>query len=677
MMEVGLKEHPSLFWWIKFAPMMFLGVIGCFKTELVTRVDHRENCQVCHRPRGDDGTPRGIELAHKNVDLSCTDCHGGEGRICDGTMNKNEHEITCDGEWVYDKERAHYQPEKPIYLKNLSSAELDQVDPTYLQFINPGDLRVAHKVCGECHDDIVHNVEKSLMAHSGGELSAPRFRARSQDHFNLEFGVIPESSNLMDHLKPFQPDKLDIAQDMSYGAIQDHYLQEDCLGCHLADFGQNKHPGTFRSSGCSSCHVVYNDQGTSESKDPTKLQDGKAHPIVHEMTNKIPTNQCTHCHFRGARIGLNYQGMRESSGAGKDPPHKVSLGKSLYGHDQQFYVVDEDSRNDHDETPPDVHFQAGMDCIDCHTGGELHGDGESMVHSFSETKVLCTDCHGTQEQYPKLESTSQNITAEAGSLVLTTKIKGLKLKIPLLKDFLSPSHPEFSSPAKASMTPSHMEELECSTCHSAWLPSCYGCHVEVDVGPAKPTIRSRRQWIRLFDMVLAKNQRGKISHSMPAERFFLTLKDSQRFNDPIFKDQPRHFQKQGSPARAGFGQRPIDPHTTQLTSPFMACDRCHSTGNETAPDNQILLDITHGFGSKRFPYEAPHFLTGQPHTYYLDAIQSKDGLPLTVMEHHGTFKARPLNQQEIQAMRRIVVSPKDWPPTPIPPDAATNPDWPQ
>lgn len=84
--------------------------------------------------------------------------------------------------------------------------------------------------------------------------------------------------------------------------------------------GTNDNPGDFRSSGCSSCHVVYaNDRdprhsaiyakagnmGMSEQADPTIPKGVPGHPIKHEFTRQIPTSQCMICHMHQPNMFLN------------------------------------------------------------------------------------------------------------------------------------------------------------------------------------------------------------------------------------------------------------------------------------------------------------------------------------------------------------------------------------
>jgi hypothetical protein len=84
--------------------------------------------------------------------------------------------------------------------------------------------------------------------------------------------------------------------------------------------GTNDNPGDFRSSGCSSCHVVYaNDRdprhsaiwakygnmGTSQQVDPTIPKNEPGHPIEHAFTRQIPTSQCMICHMHQPNMFIN------------------------------------------------------------------------------------------------------------------------------------------------------------------------------------------------------------------------------------------------------------------------------------------------------------------------------------------------------------------------------------
>src|ERR1041385_2280373 len=98
-------------------------------------------------------------------------------------------------------------------------------------------------------------------------------------------------------------------------------LQKTRLHDPLLGFmGSNNHPGDYRSSGCSACHVVYaNDrspthsgwyskyghQGLSFSGDPSMPKNERGHPIKHQFTRAIPTSQCMNCHMHQGNLFVN------------------------------------------------------------------------------------------------------------------------------------------------------------------------------------------------------------------------------------------------------------------------------------------------------------------------------------------------------------------------------------
>jgi len=84
--------------------------------------------------------------------------------------------------------------------------------------------------------------------------------------------------------------------------------------------GTNDQPGDYRSSGCSSCHVVYaNDRdpkhsagyarfghtGKTQTADPTIPKAEEGHPLKHAFTRAIPSAQCIVCHLHQPNVFVN------------------------------------------------------------------------------------------------------------------------------------------------------------------------------------------------------------------------------------------------------------------------------------------------------------------------------------------------------------------------------------
>jgi hypothetical protein len=316
-------------------------------------------CLECHA---------GVEPMHlsKNVVLGCTDCHGGNATP--GLTQR----------------KAHVQPGNPIFWQssanpNDSNALLNHESAEFIQFVNPGDLRVADKACGLCHGDIVRNVGHSMMRHGAMLWGAALYNNGAYPAKNYRFGqaygldgaplrlespvpVTPEMTQqhgilpFIDPLPRFalsQPGnvlriferggekQLQLGNpnafespgkparrlsERGFGTLNRIdpvflNLQKTRLHDPLLDFmGSNDHPGDYRSSGCTACHVVYaNDrspthsgwyakyghQGLSFTADQAIRKDERGHPIKHEFTRAIPTSQCMNCHMHQGNLFVN------------------------------------------------------------------------------------------------------------------------------------------------------------------------------------------------------------------------------------------------------------------------------------------------------------------------------------------------------------------------------------
>lgn len=251
-----------------------------------------------------------------------------------------------------------------------------------IRFVNPGDLRVAGETCGPCHQEQVNTVLKSPMTTSaifwaaaayangilgnkaavlgesygrdgGGqaivpsEPPSPADRARGAlpvlfplprwevtqpgEYFRaferggiLNPSFFPEIGNPNPVDVPGRPDirvsnrGRGTGLRVSPGVINLHKTRLN--DPHLSMFGTNDHPGDYRGSGCTACHLVYaNDRdpnhsgpyarfghgGRSVSGDPTLPEDEPGHPLRHRLTRAIPTSQCMVCHMHQPNSFLN------------------------------------------------------------------------------------------------------------------------------------------------------------------------------------------------------------------------------------------------------------------------------------------------------------------------------------------------------------------------------------
>jgi len=134
----------------------------------------------------------------------------------------------------------------------------------------------------------------------------------------------------------------------------------------LSFLGTNDHPGDFRSSGCTACHVPYaNDRNPKNSgpwakygnegryagNDPTIPKDEDGHPIQHRLTKAIPTSQCMICHMHQPNSFVNtYIGYQWWD--------YETDGDLMWPHDQRYPTsLEPFPRNNFDTAPVSLSWQ--------------------------------------------------------------------------------------------------------------------------------------------------------------------------------------------------------------------------------------------------------------------------------------------------------------------------------
>ena len=312
--------------------------------------------------------------------------------------------------------------------------------------LNPSRLEHANRFCSQCHADIINRVSGSMMQTQNGILSTLKFQWKeSSTHLGYR-GI--------DNLKD---------ENGTITLAQDHF-RKACASCHI-----NQNEELFddhnyaKGGGCVDCHRIkkgYRDKGR----------------YVHStFSTKIPSKNCLKCHNRSNRIGLSYFGKFESEGYGT--PYKNGEFTHKLDNDRFFY-----------ELPADIHHsKAGLDCIDCHTEKGVMGDGEKHYHMEDAEDIKCKDCHKPEFKKSNTLATvlsELNENVPEPNLIAFTKKKNspiynLQKKASGAKFYRKRDGKSFEL-TKMSNSPYHTldihKRLDCTSCHSSWMPSCYGCH---------------------------------------------------------------------------------------------------------------------------------------------------------------------------------------------------------
>ena len=413
-----------------------------------------KGCVSCHA---------GIEVIHPWDPLSCTDCHGGNGQ-------------------AREQEKAHVQPKRSV--PNDERTVGLKVDPKYRRFVNPSDLRVVDRTCAKCHSDECANVPKSLHGTTAGHLSDGLYENGVIRDARQRFSIFPvkdDDGDIPKHgyksMRPIPP--ASIGRPDEIGQHFSDLPRKSCMQCHLYSRGiglrgRLGQDGWYRSEGCAACHVTYDADGLSRSRDPMidKLEPG--HPKAHRMTSKIPTETCTICHALDANIGMSFRGLGQMPPGvpgGPDVPgttDKLSKGA--------FFI------NDQDICPPDVHFARGMHCIDCHDAADAMGDGNMYGEMEYAVGVSCSTCHGTYSAKANFKTTRgdklSHLKWENGEAILTGKVSGKRHVVKQVLDVIKKGGKHYNAKAARAMDPITHGRLECYACHSGWSVNFFGFHFD-------------------------------------------------------------------------------------------------------------------------------------------------------------------------------------------------------
>ncbi|TAK18392.1 MAG: hypothetical protein EPO40_37050 [Myxococcaceae bacterium] len=431
----------------------------------------------------------------------------------------------------------------PCHLGDPGSAE-KSVAHRGMEVLS-GDLATVDRTCGRvsCHPVESARVQRSLMAGAPGILAVDRFA------FGESADPTPRPEDDLRTLSPAAPAR---------SPAEDH-TRRLCASCHLAarKHGPGDHGFDARGGGCTACHLA-----------PPALRgarsghraEGMLHP---DVSAEVSPARCRGCHARSGRISLSYEGEVELEAADPRVQGRLPDGRPL------------------GRAPADVHAQAGLNCMDCHSERDLMGDGGDHAFAAEAVGVTCDDCHAPRERPvdPDAEAVATRLRAawvRRGRAPLPTTARPMVTArgVPLWRtdrvtrtlwradDGAARAVPPRSDAAHHALR-GH-ERLDCQSCHSVWTPRCGSCHTTYDPAgrdvdhltnaPRPGAWREVAGANGFGPPVLLVNGAGRIAPF--TEGMTLTI-------DGL----PRPVQR--------VLWAPLDPHTT---GPARACASCHPDG---------------------------------------------------------------------------------------------------
>ena len=655
-----MNHRPFIFFCVSLALLLTLGAAYFFEQKLPWKTIQRktilkpeikelilfdgkvrERCLTCH-----EGIEE-ISPSHPIRTFGCTLCHGGNGL-------------------ALDKHLAH---------QNLLGGR------------NPSDFRVVRLTCGRrapdgtlCHSghpgiekDPAETAPKSLMATMAGVIAGLRITWGAQETPDAIYASVGVKgpNRILQTIPVFQQEGLpkddrgntkaidDLGNPISIsGQYADDHWRKFCSRCHLYSqrpSGKNAHGG-----GCSSCHVLRNDTGHYEGKDQSISKSREGYGQIHRLTTSIPTSQCLRCHNRSGRIGLTFTGLMESDQYGT--PYQNGKLNPLRLSDDRFVLP----------LTPDIHFEKGLQCIDCHTAREIMGDGRIHDRMAQAVEIRCRDCHGTENEFPKvyrvrsekdpalwassyikvpplkvgdaLLATSRggyliNVRKEPQGFFLYGKVDGKRHPLKIITKNPGPH-----------ILPGHSSRrMECFSCHSRWAPQCYGCHDYRKNGQRQWDSMTKREspgrwqetrdYFRFEDPPLGINQRNKVSPFMPGCQVLTTILDPENHPLPGW-DRVLHRRANFS----GIVSGPINPHS--IRKEVRSCPDCHNNPKALGLGSGIL---SLGRSWKDNKHLSP-FIGEKAFPHSWESFAAPDGRPLQSISHPG---ARFFDQEDLTKILQV------------------------
>jgi len=528
------------------------------------------------------------------------------------------------------------------------------------------------------------------------------------------------------------------------------YIRSECQRCHLGVRGRDKR-GDFRGMGCAACHIPYSNEGFYEGTDASIPKDEKGHSLVHSIQasreakvvvngkvySGIPHETCASCHNRGKRIGVSFQGLMEFP---YGTPYTKTGEKMPKLHTKYYLYIRDDVHHrieSRDENP-----SGGLLCQDCHSTTSVHGNGNITGTTLANVEIECADCHGTPTSYPwelplgwldefghRLDMNKpRGVTdrllinqrvyntryppqdgyllttrgnpfgnvVRKGNTVIVHSASGLDFRVPSLKEIHLKNKWQNPDRARSAMIniPKHLQKLECYTCHSAWAPQCYGCHVKVDYSNGKTSIdwiasgnrrypdghtaESRRDgseirgpgkaseargYLRWEDPVLGINGEGRVSPIIPGCQQITTVigPDGKTLvQNRIWRTGP-NIENGGLQGQRGIDMAPAAPHTR--TREARTCTSCHASSKALgygthdgrylkAYEKGVYVDITTTKGepiSTKAQLQIPP-IPDLPMGY--DRVVTREDEQLQTVGHHWPLSG-PLPKEMRDRMEKV------------------------
>jgi hypothetical protein len=316
----------------------------------------------------------------------------------------------------------------------------------------------------------------------------------------------------------------------------------------------------------------------------------------------------------------------------------------------------------------DIHLEKGMHCVDCHFAQDAHGNGKLYGETRNAIEIDCVDCHGQINARASL-MTSGPASPNGGTNLQLLRTpwgerefyrrddrlfqrsmveRGKEWEVIQVLDSITPGNPNYNEKARFAKTiqtdgktwgrtdaaslAHPNSRMTCYSCHSAWIPTCFGCHLQMSSNQRVPMLHNEGLTTRnytsynfqvLRDDIYLLGIDGTVTGNRfaPVRSACAVLVSSQNANRGW-----GYYQQQTVSAEGLSGQAfsTFVPHTVR-TKETRSCSDCHVSAKE---DNNAWLAQVMMQGSGFMNFEGRYiYVASGKGGYHAVAVAEHDEPP--------------------------------------------------
>jgi len=282
----------------------------------------------------------------------------------------------------------------------------------------------------------------------------------------------------------------------------------------------------------------------------------------------------------------------------------------------------------------DIHLEKGMHCVDCHFAQDAHGNGNLYGETRNAIEMDCVDCHGQVNARATLLTSGPAAPQGGTNLQLLRTPWGERQfyrrddrlfqrsmveqdkewEVIQVMDSITPGNPNYNEKARFAKTIQRdgktwggtdtsslahaNSRMTCYSCHSAWIPTCFGCHLQMSANQRVPMLHNEGLTTRnytsynfqiLRDDIYMLGVDGTVTGNRiaPVRSACAVLVSSQN------ADRGWGYYQQQTVSAEGFSGQAFStfvPHTVR-TKETRTCSDCHvsAKGDNNAWLAQVMM----------------------------------------------------------------------------------------